>query len=53
MSSDKVNEKDTESIETKAAEDLSPKPKAREGPKVFLDSGLERIRFRKRWWQLW
>ena len=53
MSGDKVDEKDTESIETKEVEDLSPKLKAREGPKVHLDSGIQHVRFRKRWWQVW
>ena len=57
MSSEKVdekyNEKDTDSIETKEVQDLSPKVKAREGPRVVLDAGSERVRFRKRWYQLW
>ena len=45
-------EKDTESVSTKEVQD-SPAVKAREGPKVFLDSGEERVRYKKSWWQIW
>ena len=52
--SEKDSEKgDTESIETKEVKDASPQLKSHEGPKILLDSGEERIRFRKSWWQLW
>lgn len=54
---DKVNEKtsdkDTESIETKEVPYISPKAKGRDGPKIVLDTGVERVRFRQRWWQIW
>lgn len=48
-----ASEKDTESISTKEVEEVSPKVQAREGPKIVLDTGEQRVRFRRRWWQIW
>lgn len=51
---DKYVEKDTDSeVSLNEVEGGSPKPTAREGPKLFLDTGNERMRYRKNWWQLW
>ena len=52
--SDKASEKDTESIETKDVKDVVPeKGKARDVPRVVLDSGEQHMRVRRRWYQLW
>lgn len=47
-------EKDTDSeLSVKDVEDSLPKVTAREGPSIYLDTGKQRMRYRKRWWQLW
>lgn len=46
-------EKDNESVSTQEVQDALPTVNAREGPKIVLDSGEERVRFKKHWWQLW
>ncbi|PSR78986.1 hypothetical protein PHLCEN_2v7173 [Hermanssonia centrifuga] len=53
--SEKDCEKDTDSVLTKEVgdKDASTLPKGREAPKLVLDSGEERVRYRRQWWQMW
>ncbi|KAI0342890.1 ABC protein [Trametopsis cervina] len=52
---EKVEGSDTESVDEREAtvENLPAKVERREAPKLFLDAGEERLRYRKQWWQLW
>ncbi|KAI0694596.1 ABC protein [Cytidiella melzeri] len=55
------SEKDTEkgdadsvSVRDVSVEDLSKSLKAqRQGPSLYLDTGQQHLRYRKKWWQLW
>ena len=52
--SEKDVEKDTDSeVSVSPVEDASPKFAPREGRKLYLDTGEQRVRYRKHWWQLW
>lgn len=51
--SEKDLEKDAESVETKEVPEAPESGKARDAPKLFLDKGEERVRYRKSWWQVW
>jgi ATP-binding cassette, subfamily C (CFTR/MRP), member 1 len=45
---------DKSEVDSVSIHEVSPKKKApRDEPTLFLDAGEQRMRYRKKWWQLW